>query len=493
MTLSRFSDVEFEAAHRGVALHQGEIASLDYKIASLLQTVDSLRTLKEDHYRQLRRCESVLTLARRLPLDLLGQIFESCAGLYPAAPLILSQVCASWRIAAHSTPRIWCRLFVDGARPRSVERIAHWISMSGSYLPLHITLLPHDISLHSVMRAVVRHSARWKTFSVDAIASHIHEVLDIIRIQDCQLPILETLMLTVHDDTSQQILDIREACTDKLCPQLETIRLRSDSRLIARQPAQITDLSLNMSALGLEIHLQIMGLLHSLPRLRRFAIELQDDGLQIENPTPVGGGILVMQELHTVILVGRSSLFEILVYLTLPSLGSLALRENSTDVSQTPRVGSYFVEMVERSSPPIRRLELHGIDATENDFLRCFMWLVELEELILHDSEISNMVFCNLCSAFLDDHNSAAQWICPRLSRLDLRWCSQLSGNILAKLVEARLMSSYTSNISEVVVINCLSVREEDVLSLAAMTVCRLKNYSQDFCCMCFKYSNQEV
>ncbi|KAF8517855.1 hypothetical protein JB92DRAFT_2904767 [Gautieria morchelliformis] len=221
-------------------------------------------------------------------------------------------------------------------------------------------------------------------------------------------------------------------------------------------------------------------LLRGLLELCTFTLEFPDDSFPRGHRSSAGDAMLVMPELQAVTLTGHHLLFDILSHLTLPSLRHFRLRETGKS-SQTPTIGNCFLEMIARSLPPVETLELHGIDVTDSDFIRCFMYLPTLVELLLHDSEISNEVFRQLISPSLGDDTSNSLF-CPQLKRLDLRWCSQLSGKVLVELVERRLTSSQTHSISEVVVINCSFVREDDVLALAAMTHCRLKNRNEDFC-----------
>jgi len=91
-----------------------------------------------------------------------------------------------------------------------------------------------------------------------------------------------------------------------------------------------------------------------------------------------------------------------------------------------------------------------------------------LEELRLHETEISNDVLLSL---------HGPMGACPRLKRLDLRWCEQLAGQALVDLVQSRADSSGNRRgsfdpIEEITVINCACVDESSVLDLAHATVC---------------------
>ena len=473
------------AARAGIQYHRREIVALDAKIASLLGEVAILQKLKEEHQDQRRRFESVLTLARRLPPELLGQIFEHCVDVQASAPIILSQVCVSWRDAARSAPRIWSRLFIDCYRLGSAAKAAHWIAMSGDHVPLHIKLFPDGRSLRSVMDVLLQHAARWKGFTVDAdLLSHASEILEIIRTSGRVFANMETLEFIVHEDGAAS-LNFREAFGSRTFPRLRSVALQTESWSRARLPSQITALNLVIPVMSLpsQMYSWTIELLRELPDLQSFSLDFPDaypaDTLEV-----LGDVMLLMPHLHTVILTGCYPLFETLAHLTLPALRHLCLRDTGKVVSGVPSAAPTLLRMIARSSPPVETLELHDVDLTDIDFSRCFIRLPTLEELFLHGSDISDVVFRRFCSPQPNEEavHDSPPWVCPQLKRLDLRWCSQLSGKAIVELAEARLAAGL-GPIAEVVLINCPSVRQEDILALADLTVCRLRNRTGDFCC----------
>ncbi|KAJ3506655.1 hypothetical protein NLJ89_g6750 [Agrocybe chaxingu] len=79
-------------------------------------------------------CQTVLSPARRLTDDVLGEIFYNCLPrhrnslILPSdAPLLLTQVCSSWRAVALSSPRLWSRLHISfpGNMPASKREVNH--------------------------------------------------------------------------------------------------------------------------------------------------------------------------------------------------------------------------------------------------------------------------------------------------------------------------------------------------------------------------------
>src|SRR5271155_4400079 len=81
-----------------------------------------LEALSKDHDeldRQLTACQSLLTLPRRLPEDILREIFQlglpTDRNAYPSkktAPLIFTHICRRWRRVAISTPSLWSTIHI---------------------------------------------------------------------------------------------------------------------------------------------------------------------------------------------------------------------------------------------------------------------------------------------------------------------------------------------------------------------------------------------
>ncbi len=105
-----------------------------------------------------------------------------------------------------------------------------------------------------------------------------------------------------------------------------------------------------------------------------------------------------------------------------------------------------------------------------------------VEELRLHD--------CDVVDSTLQALNGP-HGLCRHLRKLDFRWCGRMSGSALVELVRSRLADDVnnpayplvSTTIEEITLINCSYIREEDIMDLAQMTVCRLMHRGRiDFC-----------
>jgi len=119
------------------------------------------------------------------------------------------------------------------------------------------------------------------------------------------------------------------------------------------------------------------------------------------------------------------------------------------------------------SDHPHEGTELHDVDICQNDFMQCFLSLRLLEELGLHETEISSNALRSL-------HGPTGA--CPRLKRLHLRWCKRLVGQALVHLVQSRVDQSGNRSgscdpIEEITVAYRALVDESSVIELAPFTV----------------------
>ncbi|KAJ7058474.1 hypothetical protein C8F01DRAFT_291805 [Mycena amicta] len=150
--------------HEINALLEGPSAQLlefDTKIAQLQKSIDSLIAQRSEVASFVAEHKALLAPIRRLPMEVLQAIFVAClpterhaAMVAEDAPILLMQICNSWRQVALSTPRLYTRFHVDAVYTENPdyypEMIAHlfqwrlstmklWISRSRS-LPLSISL-----------------------------------------------------------------------------------------------------------------------------------------------------------------------------------------------------------------------------------------------------------------------------------------------------------------------------------------------------------------
>ncbi|KAJ2977603.1 hypothetical protein NUW54_g11399 [Trametes sanguinea] len=102
-----------DAAWDTIQDHEHAIDDLEDRIQDLLHQVQNLRYDQAKHRAAIERCKGLITLARRLPEELLIKIFEHCIeDGWTRAPVVVSHVCSAWRKAALA-PKVWSHVYVN--------------------------------------------------------------------------------------------------------------------------------------------------------------------------------------------------------------------------------------------------------------------------------------------------------------------------------------------------------------------------------------------
>ncbi|KAJ7160143.1 hypothetical protein C8R46DRAFT_1223640 [Mycena filopes] len=117
------SGPEIQAIRALLVGPQADLAQLDAQIAQAQALLHRLSARRVELIEDIDAHKALLSPMRRLPQDVLGEIFISClpsthnAVVDPrSAPLLLGLVCRRWRGIAHSTPRLWSSLHIPCIR-----------------------------------------------------------------------------------------------------------------------------------------------------------------------------------------------------------------------------------------------------------------------------------------------------------------------------------------------------------------------------------------
>ncbi|KAJ7062327.1 hypothetical protein C8F01DRAFT_1284860 [Mycena amicta] len=134
-----------------------EIQHLDRKIAEIQKSLDDVVRQRTRLTEYVDAHKALLSPIRRVPLDILSEIFISCLPterncvMSPGeAPILLGHICSYWREIALSTPSLWASLhFVDDLSTLSSNRkqkaeqrldaAIRWVGRSGK-CPLSISI-----------------------------------------------------------------------------------------------------------------------------------------------------------------------------------------------------------------------------------------------------------------------------------------------------------------------------------------------------------------
>ncbi|KAJ7189067.1 hypothetical protein C8R46DRAFT_935286, partial [Mycena filopes] len=164
-----------------LARYDAEIKRLEELTARLLSERATLAWYSDG-------CRSVVSPVRRLPTELLAEIFDMCApedqeAMAEATPtqeierlskkylLQLAQVCSHWHSVAMGTPKLWSFIVFDTALwiqlPHSSPTLLNFVASSlqrGGECPLRLRIaVDHgNRDEHSVLQLISEHSHRWR-------------------------------------------------------------------------------------------------------------------------------------------------------------------------------------------------------------------------------------------------------------------------------------------------------------------------------------------
>ena len=456
------------------------VDGLNSEINTIMAQLDTVRLRKIEYQENIRQYRSLITLARRIPPEVLADIFEQCAESgWTRAPLVASHVCSAWRKAAEY-PRVWSRIYIDYGLGNPLTKTKLWLSRA-QQSPLHITLdVPANaFSVEEILSVLFEQSAQWKSATI-----RTHDTIQLNRILSLMhhpFPQLHRLNCVTHWGTPTA--DLVDFSAVHNAPSLHQLDIKQPNLPRWSIPFQLTNLHLYLSQTTLPNPVPAsrwVSVLANLLGLRHLTLELSVDSEYHYELDTIQ--VVELPQLESLALAIFPELLGMFDNMCAPALRKLLLRcsPGHEHVSSGPRLRHFLA-----SSPHIELLELHDVDLPREELVQCFTLLPRLEELRLHDSDISDDELQPLCGP---------AGLCPNLVRLDVRWCVHLTGSALVQLVRSRVCVSVevgkigrvlqrAKELEEVAAINCLHVKERDVLDLAEYTTCRLMLRAvDDFC-----------
>ena len=484
-SMDRASADEFFTIHATIRSHELQVESIDIAIQRILRQIQQLRAQRTRHVDAIAKCRGSISLALRAPDDVLALIFEQCAaGGWANAPLVVSHVCSKWRRASF-VPRVWSYIYLTGESMDAVAKTRLWLSRAlQSPLRVVIDVRVLDPYILDAFELILDRASQWRSLTLNT--RFVQQASEILSQCRRHIPKLRTL-----DITSFSIGVLIEQGVDELAglddafsnaPSLSCVRIVCN-RFPPGLPKAVVELSIELTDIpssrpSLSAVLQMLG---RLPALRSLTLIIPSYFAQIIQDLKTE---TYLHHLECLILDAPPDFNEVLRHIRAPSLRSLHLRSTEAPLNHPHQgTGEALLQFLKSSNPQIKLLELHDVDIRRDDFVQCFSSLPLLEELRLHETEIPD-------DALLSLHGPNGS--CPRLKRLDLRWCEQLAGRALVELVRSRMMAGGRPNhgatsfdpIERITVINCTRVDESSILDLAHATVCSVvvRNLA-DHCC----------
>ncbi|KAJ7784613.1 hypothetical protein B0H16DRAFT_1877035 [Mycena metata] len=397
-----------------VAALDAHIESLDAHIKSLNAQIKSVKSSLAEvakkrvaAKKRIRQHHAVLATVRRMPPELLCEIFAwtlldaSANAAKAKPPWYLGHVCQSWRHAAVSHPALWASIVIDCAMPtddtlllpakaiRLLSRTEVQLLRSGD-VDLDIRLLNVGSNVNPrIVDMVLPHCRRWRslTFSVQR---NTECALHWLRPVDGRLDRLETLRLV--DAEKAVIPDIFSTAPNLRKVFLNNWQFSRHSPTIVIPWGQITHYH------GYDTLERQLNILRSAPNLVECAVSSRHN---FNDEDPPHGNQIVLPCLHRL----RMEPADTLAHITAPSVQEVSLRLFNP-------LAPLLLPSIQRSSCTITKLVVQST-ITASDLVSALKGLPLLSYLLLENRDYSRTDSPEYVSLF---RAMASADICPNLT-----------------------------------------------------------------------------
>jgi len=252
------------------------IRSIEHELTDLKTRLKALRKEHKSLIRQVEICQTIITLPRRLPDDILSEIFyQSLPTTHNAAmsksvpPLIFTQICKHWREVALSTPRLWSTIHIHVVqkdrdqsgddfdddvvssitpgkwdKKRATDAV-EWLRRSGQR-PLSISVVGNDIwaapsrAFYDLqLSSIIPFAARWRNLFFGGPPGSFSSLA---AIKAVDLPCLNSLFLDFRPAVQGHLQNTWKNCGLLTAPSLRKLSLQQNHM-------DITALNINWSQL----------------------------------------------------------------------------------------------------------------------------------------------------------------------------------------------------------------------------------------------------
>ncbi|KAJ7123304.1 hypothetical protein C8R43DRAFT_1241181 [Mycena crocata] len=384
---------------------QTDLISLTKELARLETLIQDLSARRDKIEESIQLHQAVLAPVRRLPDDVLQDIFLACLPTHRnavmstrEAPLLLCRVCRTWRALALATPRIWASLhihlgFILQGKQRA-QALTQWLQRAAG-CPLSLSIcgtLPGaqngaidrtPLSIDSsgseheiLLDALVKSTTRWHNVALtDLHTSYVQEL------RATSTPMLQSLQIRDRAPLAHWV-DVFSSPGIRTLT-LEVMIVEEDGPLLLPALSLITHLSISSNTNGPWGPFGIPGsLAHNIfPQLTQL-VSLK---IVVQEVLAASSGTTHFPVLESLDLrVGNaelSALDALLDHLTMPHLCHL-----SVDAPVMPGSNAPFFATLRTSSPQLRSLEI-GLSSFTHETLRGTLpHLAPLTRLVVRDS-----------------------------------------------------------------------------------------------------------
>ncbi|CUA77283.1 hypothetical protein RSOLAG22IIIB_06625 [Rhizoctonia solani] len=357
-------------------------------IAETKSQVESLADQKRALETGVASAKGYLAPVRKLPADILSDIFMMLLENDPLAPWTLSAVNRQWRTTALTTPRLWSRIRIQPPAMPSGNALRLWVERSGDSCPLdiEITLAPPanwqpSTTISRADREAQRDEVQWGHVVMFHLGSQVHRWRRFVYRAERLFMFLGALNVTFGNGNAPLLEEFVVDCgdvghhhvsPDPWCyfptstnckvPQMRKLDLRNvpftwnSPMLRGLHQLSLGDLSHPVASTTRLSMDRLLTLLSNNPDLETLNIELRC-GSAVLPPRD-----LVLHKLKSLTIAGGDGhTLEFLDHLTLPALENLSVR-----LSVPEPIDDTLQALLSRSGhPQIKRFACHPAYADE--------------------------------------------------------------------------------------------------------------------------------
>ncbi|KAJ7260308.1 hypothetical protein B0H12DRAFT_1181989 [Mycena haematopus] len=445
-----------------------QLASCDEEVARLHARITELTHHRAHLQEQYDRCQTLFAPVRRLPAEIIVEIFTSTADavdhfsadiygtaaamhiLAQSAVLAVSQVCARWHTIALNTPSLWTKISLHaalwrtpGTTAKAMVLLQLALTRSGQY-PLTISVLRGTgLSTHGpALELLAQHSGRWRVATFGGLASDFRHLSG----AKGNVPILETLEIAA---TGSEPVNVFE--TAPSLKNFTTVEAQGPHISIPplNQVSKLRYLYLSSTDIA-----KVISATSHLSPANSFTLQFYlDDSNRTASldlgitPTSSDVGHLAIE------LVGEffkhhcmQALGAMFADLTLPHLESLAFDSETYPRFPLQWPHLHFLALSKRSAfhTHLQSLCLFHVQITEAQLLQCLVALPALTTLAIADHERVgrgvNLVLITDTLLSTLTRTPAAQCLIPHLHTLRLRSRLEFDDNVFYEFIMSRVM-----------------------------------------------------
>ncbi|KAF8175816.1 hypothetical protein BJ912DRAFT_1146979 [Pholiota molesta] len=413
------TDDELLQIHNLLVEPSVRISELEVEMARKAAEYDAI---VEKHAKLMRLVADYRALAspmRRLPVDLLREVFYHCLPTahnailsHKEAPAVLTHVCRTWRAVALATPVLWASLHIPVPQPMpddmffrsDLERegyrtsmtdalwkrttaMKEWLARSGACglsISLHGMQHPNyrvlNTNYEEFLNTIMLHSKRWRSITFTCSAEYLISV-SALTAED--VPALEELVINMTSHFSQPPADFDPLSPSILnwakssflsAPRLHRVsfvHLSGDINMLPLRWQQLTYLSLTGVPIGWENRfnqgfLNIAALLAKCPGLVSARLEISSDAQSSAGAGPpqhtCRSPLLLPHLIELALQNGVSDISSFFAMLDVPRLTTLSY------YTYTMKPAGEFIALVRRSSDTLVTLTINAAMFSREDF-----------------------------------------------------------------------------------------------------------------------------